>query len=49
MSLIKVRRVNNVVVEPVPLEKQTKKDLKPVRGAEMLPEIYIVLQDGQGM
>jgi hypothetical protein len=40
MSFIKEQRINNAVVLPVPIDPQTKEDMKPIRGMELLPELY---------
>ena len=40
MSLIKEHRINNCIVNPVPVDAQTKEDLKPIRGCELFSELY---------
>jgi len=37
--MVRVQRINNSIVEPVPVIR-TEEDLKPVKGSDLLPEIY---------
>ena len=39
-SFIKEQRINNCIVQPVPLDPETKEMKKPIRGMELLPELY---------
>lgn len=40
MSFIKEQRINNSIVQPVPVDPQTKEDQKPIRGLELFSELY---------
>ena len=38
--MIRTQKINNEIVNPVKIDAVTSEDKKPIRGVDLLPEIY---------